>query len=213
MKHAMGLLAAIAALSLTGMAKATSLYSNGFETGDPGTRDIYDSTTNAQGGDITIVPSLGGTLGLTAASGNNYAEITNVDNTYQPAVPPPGGDGIGYGQSIYTDYGAQALGHGVVTNSPFYESTAYYINTGWAAASADNNYTGFWIDQTPGDDGTIVASGPEAGLTVGSLDESQFQDRRHRQQHHRRAICWIRRAAYRGQFSFHYHYPIGLVYI
>src|SRR5579872_1945157 len=59
------------------------LYFNGFEAGDPGTADFYDSTTNAQGADITIVPSGGGTLHLTAPGGGHYAEITNVHDTYQ----------------------------------------------------------------------------------------------------------------------------------
>jgi len=123
--------------------RAATLYSNGFETGDPGTADFYDSTTQTQGADITIVPSGGGQLHLTAASGSNYAEITNVDDTYLP----------GYGESVYTDYGAEAnSNNGIVTNGPFYESTDYYINTGWAAAGPDNTYEGFWIDTTPSTD-------------------------------------------------------------
>jgi hypothetical protein len=131
---------------------ATVLYFNGFEPGDPGTRDFYDSTTDTQGADITIVPSGGGALGLTAASGGYYAEITNVPDTYR----------AGYGESVSTDYGYQYNGgtfspgpYSPVPNGPgvasnaFYESTDYYINTSWAAASADNNYEGFWIDTTP----------------------------------------------------------------
>jgi len=125
------------------------LYFNGFEAGDPGTADFYDSTTNAQGADITIVPSGGGTLHLTAPGGGHYAEITNVHDTYQNP---------GYGESVSTDYGYQANGGTFTGNNPngpgvasnaFYESTAYYIDTTWAAASANNNYQGFWIDTTP----------------------------------------------------------------
>ena len=134
---------------------ATVLYSDGFEPGDPGTRDFYDSTTDTQGADITIVPSGGGTLHLTPASGNYYAEITNVPDTYQ----------AGYGESVSTDYGYQYNGgtfspsiYGSYPNGPgiasnaFYESTAYYIDTTWAAASPDNNYVGFWIDTEPYND-------------------------------------------------------------
>ena len=151
-------LAASALLALSSAASADTLYSNGFEPGDPGTRDFYDSTTNAQGADITIVPNGEGTLGLTAPSGTHYAEITNVDDTYQAPPPSPG-----YGESVYTDYGAQANhNNGIVTNGPFYESTAYYINTSWAAASPNNNYQGFWIDTTP-------------NMDPGYLDETNFR--------------------------------------
>ena len=128
---------------VSAFAHGGTIYSNGFEPGDPGTADFYDSTTNTQGADITIVPSGGGTLGLTAASGNYYAEITNVHDTYQS----------GYGQSVYTNYGSNT---GIPISGPFYESTAYYINTGWAAASPNNNYAGFWIDTTPNTDPGFV---------------------------------------------------------
>jgi len=127
----------------------TLIYSNGFESGQPGASDFYDSTTNTQGADITVVPSGGGTLHLTAASGNNYAEITNVDDTYQTV----------YGESVYTDYGAPT---GIPISGPFFESTAYYINTSWAAASPNDNYAGFWIDTTPNAD-------------PGYLDETNFR--------------------------------------
>lgn len=124
---------------------AADLYSNGFETGDPGTRDFYDSTTNVQGLNIAIVPSGGGTLHLTAAGGANYAEVNNVDDTYEPPVS---------GESVYTDYGDSATGHGVVTSGPFYESTAVYIDTTWAAAPNSNNNYGFWLDTAPNTDPT-----------------------------------------------------------
>jgi PEP-CTERM motif len=143
-RHRCGRLAAAAVVSAIFAVPATltadTIYSNGFEPGDPGTADFYDSTTNTQGADISIVPSGGGTLHLTPASGNYYAEITNVENTYD----------AGYsGESVYTDYGAP---NGIAINGPFYESTAYYINTTWSAAPASDNNAGFWIDTTPGGD-------------------------------------------------------------
>lgn len=142
---------------------ATVLYSNGFEPGDPGASDFYDSTTGIQGpnpgSNITVVPSGGGALGLTAASGNYYAEITNTDDAYSIAFGYP----LGYGQSVYTDYGAQAnSNNGIVTNGAFYESTDYYINVNWAAAGPDNDYQGLWIDTTPSTD-------------PNSLDETNFR--------------------------------------
>src|ERR1700691_2193262 len=103
----------IAVASMTCAARAGRLYFNGFEPGQPGTSDFYDSTTGSQGEDITIVPSSGGVLGLTAPGGSNYAEITNVDDTYFP----------GYGESVYTDYGAQRLGlpsGGIAISGAFY---------------------------------------------------------------------------------------------
>src|SRR5579862_8836165 len=137
------LLIGMMVLAMCVSAKATTLYYyDGFEPTQPQGADFYDSTTNTQGLGITVVPNGGGTLHLTAPNGTHYAEITNTDDTYQ----------TGYGESVYTDYGAQRLGSGVVTSNGFYESTAYYINTGWAAASPDNNYEGFWIDSTPATD-------------------------------------------------------------
>jgi hypothetical protein len=150
---------------VSAFAHGDMLYFNGFEPGQPGAADFYDSTTGAQGADITVVPSGGGTLHLTPASGNYYAEITNVDDTYSS----------GYGESVITDYGyqrnggtfnamtGQPNGPGVANNGQaFYESTAYYINTGWAAASPNANYAGFWVDTTPYSD-------------PGYLDESNFR--------------------------------------
>lgn len=141
---------------------ATVLYSNGFETGDPGASDFYDSTTNIQGpnpgSNITVVASGGGQLHLTPAGGNFYAEITNTDNAYSTAnsLPP------GYGQSVFTDYGAQAhSNNGIVTNGAFYESTDFYINTNWAANPVADQ-TAFWIDSTPNTD-------------PGFLDETNFR--------------------------------------
>src|SRR5208282_556350 len=84
-------------------------------------------------------------------------EIYNTDNGYSnQAGPPPG-----YGQSIYTDYGYTRTGSGVVTNGAFYESTAYYINTNWAAPT-NSSVPAFWIDTTPSNDPNY-------------LDETNFQ--------------------------------------
>jgi hypothetical protein len=146
----------IAVASMTCAARAGTLYFNGFELGQPGTADFYDSSNNTQGADITIVPSGGGSLHLTAPGGSNYAEITNVPDAYQNP---------GYGQSVYTDYGAQRLSlpsGGIAISGAFYESTEYYINTSWAAAGPDNNFEGFWIDTTPNTD-------------PGYLDETNFR--------------------------------------
>jgi hypothetical protein len=149
------------------------LYQNGFELGDPGAADFYDSTTgnpaastpSSVGGvnEITVVPSGGGQLGLTAPQGSNYAEIANVDDTYQ----------AGYGESVITDYGYERGGGTYVANQPtyaavanngqaFYESTEYYMNTNWVAAGPNNLGQAFWIDTTPYSD-------------PGYLDESNFR--------------------------------------
>jgi hypothetical protein len=137
---------------------AQILYSNGFEPGDPGALDFYDSTTGNQGQNITVVPSGGGQLGLTAASGSYYAEVTNTDDAYSNSqgLPP------GYGQSVFTDYGysrnggtfvgGAPIGPGVANNGlPFYESTAVYINANWSPNPVADQ-TAFWIDTTPYND-------------------------------------------------------------
>jgi hypothetical protein len=151
------------------MSRGQILYYNGFEPGQPGATDFYDSTTGNQGQNITVVPNGGGALGLTAPSGGYYAEITNTDDAYSNAqsLPP------GYGQSVYTDYGYQRNGGtfdvngnptapGVANNGlPFYESTAVYINANWAPNPVADQ-TAFWIDTTPYND-------------PGYLDESNFR--------------------------------------
>jgi hypothetical protein len=136
--------------------RAGVLYSNGFEAGDPGTSDFYDSTTGVQGQNIAAVANGGGVLGLTAPSGTHYAEITNTDDAY---FSP------GYGESVYTDYGFSRngliAGPGVATGGAFYQSTKYYINTNWAAPAATFS-PAFWIDTTPSED-------------PGNLDETNFR--------------------------------------
>jgi hypothetical protein len=142
------------------MSRGQILYYNGFEPGQPGATDFYDSTTGNQGQNITVVPNGGGALGLTAASGGYYAEITNTDDAYSTAngLPPA------YGQSVATDYGYQRNGGtydpitgnpngpGVANNGlPFYESTAVYINANWVPNPVPD-LTAFWIDTTPYND-------------------------------------------------------------
>ena len=153
---------------------ATTLYSNGFEPTDPGAADFYDSTSGIEGplpgSNIAVVPSGGGQLGLPAASGSYYAEITNTDDAYSIANGYP----LGYGQSVFTDYGYARNGGtfdpisgaptapGIANNgSAFYQSTDYYINTKWAAPAATYS-PAFWIDSTPYND-------------PNSLDETNFR--------------------------------------
>jgi PEP-CTERM motif len=163
-KNQLRFFAAITVLAPLGflpeLAQAGVLYSNGFEAGDPGTADFYDSTTGNQGQNITVVANGGGALGLTAPSGTHYAEIANTDDAYSIANGLPSG----YGQSVFTDYGyarnggtfdpitGAPLGPGVATGgAAFYESTAYYINTNWAQPAA-TYAPAFWIDTTPYND-------------------------------------------------------------
>jgi hypothetical protein len=142
MRKSLPLIAASLVLLLAYSSRAAVVYFNGFETGDPGTADF-------SGAPIASVASGGGALHLTAATGSNYAEINNIDDDYQ----------TGYGDSVYTRYGAPA---GIPISGPFYESIKVYINTAWAAAGPDNNNQGFWIDTTPNTD-------------PGYLDESNFR--------------------------------------
>jgi hypothetical protein len=144
-------------------ARASVLYYNGFEPGQPGTTDFADSTLGTQPPpptEMAVVPSGGGTLHLPAASGSYYAEVHNVDDAYSIANGYP----LGYGQSVATDYGyvrnggtfvaGAPTGPGVASNgSPFYESSAIYIDPSWSApGSAANDNQGFWVDTTPYND-------------------------------------------------------------
>jgi hypothetical protein len=176
----------------TAGAGAQVLYQNDFGQNDPGATDFYNSSTGAPAAttvssastlaepivpEISVVPSGGGNLGLTAPQGeSNYAEIANVDDAY----------GYGDGQSVFTDYGyashggtydvnGNPTGPGIANNGkPFHESTEYYINTNWSPASASNNYVGFWIDTAPqGDGGTATINGNT--VPDGDLDETNFR--------------------------------------
>ena len=83
---------------------------------------------------ITRVPSGGGALHLTAASGNYYAELQNLHDGYQP----------NYGDGGYSFYGgADSVYHG-----DFYQAIDVYVNANWTPARLgyDNS---FWIDMTP----------------------------------------------------------------
>ena len=141
-------------LWMTAASQGGQLYFNGFEPGQPGTADFYDSTSNlpAVPPEITVLPT--GTNGIPAASpgSNFYGQIKNVDDSYSIAFGYP----LGYGESVLTDYGATRNGNptgpGVATSGAFYESTAYYISTAWSTSVAPNPNEGFWIDTTPYND-------------------------------------------------------------
>jgi hypothetical protein len=143
---------------MSGVGHAGVLYFNGFEPGQPGTADFYDGTTSLPAvlPEMTIVPNGGGQLGLTAASGSFYAEVENQPGTSdEDGVQTPGYDpSHNYGNSVFTDYGAQRLygpntaQSGVATSGPFYESSAIYLNTSWAPPSYAPA-PAFWIDTTP----------------------------------------------------------------
>lgn len=101
---------------------------NNFQGFEANTGDWTPSST------ITRVPSGGGTLHLTASSGNYYAELTNIDDDYAS----------GYGDSGYSFFGgADSVYHG-----PFYQAIDVYINSNWAPAAAPYSPS-FWIDMTP----------------------------------------------------------------
>jgi hypothetical protein len=61
---------AACSLSFCVAARAGTVYFNGFEPGQPGSNDFYDSTTNVPGQNIAVVASGGGTLHLTAPGDN-----------------------------------------------------------------------------------------------------------------------------------------------
>ncbi|HEV3333477.1 MAG TPA: hypothetical protein VG096_20980 [Bryobacteraceae bacterium] len=83
----------------------------------------------------TRVPSGGGILGVPAASGNWYGQITNVYDTYSP----------GYG-------GAEFSLFGFATQPPytgdFSQSISLYVFANWPTAIF--NGPGIWIDMSPG---------------------------------------------------------------
>ncbi len=80
------LLVAGGIVGLSGGSVARANYFNGFESSGststdfsgPGPGFVPSSNNYTPGADISRVQSGGGSLGLTAASGNYYAEITNV---------------------------------------------------------------------------------------------------------------------------------------
>jgi hypothetical protein len=105
----------------------TTLYFQGFETGTSG-------WTVASGGSPvgTITQVASGTGGITAASGNYFALITNSPDDY--------GYGYGdYGQTIFNGIGANPT---VYPGSPFSQSVAVYIDPTQIG-------TKYWVDMTP----------------------------------------------------------------
>ena len=73
-----GWILAAGLVAIASPALADIPYLNGFET-TGSVNDWFGPSGNA-GGNITQVPSGGGTLQYTAAAGNDYAEITNTDS-------------------------------------------------------------------------------------------------------------------------------------
>ncbi len=152
---------------------ANQPYFNGFET--PGsTQDfsgpvITDPSTGAYsiqpGADITRVASGGGTLGLTAASGGYYAEITNVHNTYLPTDKT-------YGQATAAYFGGAQQSY----TGNFTESVDMYVNVaGWAASPGATQ--GFQLDASPSNSITGDAAYNTynaQGAKTNQGDETQF---------------------------------------
>lgn len=83
----------------------------------------------------TRVPSGGGFLHLPAASGNYYAELTNVHDSYQ----------TGYGGAEYSYFGFTSP---QPYPGPFSQSISMYVMANWSPAIY--NGPGVWIDMSPG---------------------------------------------------------------
>jgi hypothetical protein len=98
----------------------------GFETN---TGDWNASNT------ITRVASGGGTLGLTAASGGFYAELTNQHDGYAP--------GFGDGGFTLFDFSSSPPYPGM----DFFQSVDIYIDPAWAAP-VDGGSPAFWLDMS-----------------------------------------------------------------
>jgi len=120
--------------------RANIPYFNGFEM--PGSSNDFTDYLGNVGNEITRVPSGGGVLGYTAASGNYYAEINNVPGVYDAS----GSRGI----SVTTNFG------GLITNhvGDFSESLDLYVDLTR------------WLPVTGGSDlviATAVGGGESAG--------------------------------------------------
>ncbi len=126
------------ALAVAQTSFGASLYFQGFETDTSGwTPDTSGTTT----GTITRVASGGGSLGLTAADGSYYAEVTNSDNSYQAATPGSSGYGTG-GYSFFGNSSAPPY-----PGSPFTQSIDVYVNTLLTMGAGVQD--AFWIDDAP----------------------------------------------------------------
>ncbi len=113
----------LAALAVADAPGAGSLAFQGFETN---TGDWTPITTRVASG--------GGSLHLTAPSGNYYAELTNIHDSYLP----------GFGGAEYSYFG-------FTTPQPypgyFSQSIGMYVFANWAPAVY--NGPGVWIDMSP----------------------------------------------------------------
>jgi hypothetical protein len=121
-----------------------------------GMTPLYASTYNMEGfetgtGDwvasdsITRVSSGGGALGLTAASGSHYGELTNLHDGYGYT---------GYGDGGYTYNG----GRGDAYNGNFYQSIDVYLNPNWATPASAGE-AGLWIDMSCNEHDFVAANG------------------------------------------------------
>jgi hypothetical protein len=109
----------------TGIALANFNNYQGFET------DTVDWVAS-QG--ITRVSSGGGSLHLTANSGNYYAELQNLLNGYSG----------GFGDGGYSRYG----GNDTIYHGDFYQAISVYIDVNWSP-TLDTYDPDIWIDMTP----------------------------------------------------------------
>jgi len=118
----------------------TNLYFQGFETDTSGW--IPDTGVGSPDGTITQVASGGGSLGLTAADGSYYAEVTNSPNSYQA----PSGSFPGFGTGGFSFFG-NSTDPAPYPGSPFVQSIDVYIDT--SLTMDPGVQQGFWIDDSP----------------------------------------------------------------
>jgi hypothetical protein len=148
---------AIAAIG-TCRADVPNLYFQGFETDTSG---WFQDSGGDGNGSITQVASGGGSLGLTAADGNYYAEVHNNTNAYQT------GFGTG-GESFFEGDGTNPTPY---PGTPYYQSIDVYIDTGLSNAVA-SQYA-YWIDMFPT---TTAAGGDSIGCgQIACGDEHNFR--------------------------------------
>jgi hypothetical protein len=133
-KFCLALLAAAAAIAAAVPALAdTTLYFQGFEAGTSGWIVSSGGTTPG-----TITQEASGFGGITAASGNYFALITNSPNDYSNS----GAAGPGWGDYGYTFFNGNDINPTVYPGSPFSQSVAVYIDPTQIG-------TNYWIDMTP----------------------------------------------------------------
>ena len=128
----------VAAIGVCGWGSITPAavpYTQGFETDTNYWSEATDISGTAA---ITRVASGEGTLGLTAASGGYYAELTNGPDGYDPHQ-------AGYGDAGYSYLGGHNVG--MYPGVAFHQSIAAYLDTSWAPA-VNASVPAFWIDMT-----------------------------------------------------------------